>query len=97
PRPAGCPYTTRLRSSISVIASGGIADARGLVAALALGADAVNMGTRFVATQEAPVHDNVKRQIVANDERATNLVFRKFRNTARVDRKSTRLNSSHVK
>src|SRR5690606_9449416 len=47
-------------------------------------ADAVNMGTRFVATQEAPVHDNVKRQIVANDERATNLVFRKFRNTARV-------------
>jgi nitronate monooxygenase len=70
--------------SIPVIASGGIADARGLVAALALGADAVNMGTRFVATQEAPVHDNVKRQIVANDERATNLVFRKFRNTARV-------------
>src|SRR5690606_1550635 len=70
--------------SIPVIASGGIADARGLGAALALGADAVNMGTRFVATQEAPVHDNVKRQIVANDERATNLVFRKFRNTARV-------------
>lgn len=70
--------------SIPMIASGGIADARGLVAALALGADAVNMGTRFVATEEAPVHENVKRQIVANDERSTNLVFRKFRNTARV-------------
>ncbi|MGW7579415.1 NAD(P)H-dependent flavin oxidoreductase [Streptomyces sp. NPDC054765] len=72
------------RLSIPVIASGGIADARGLVAALALGADAVNMGTRFVATQEAPVHDNVKRQIVANDERSTNVLLRKFRNSARV-------------
>lgn len=70
--------------SIPVVASGGIADGRGLAAALALGADAVNMGTRFVATEEAPVHDNVKRQIVANDERSTNVVFRKFRNTARV-------------
>lgn len=69
---------------IPVVASGGIADARGLVAALALGADAVNMGTRFVATREAPVHENVKRQIVANDERSTVTVFRKFRNTARV-------------
>lgn len=72
--------------SIPVVASGGFADARGLVAALALGADAINMGTRFVATEEAPVHPNVKRQIVANDERATNVVFRKFRNTARVAR-----------
>ncbi|HWD05888.1 MAG TPA: nitronate monooxygenase family protein [Amycolatopsis sp.] len=70
--------------SIPVVASGGIADGRGLAAALALGADAVNMGTRFVATEEAPVHDNVKQQIVANDERSTNVVFRKFRNTARV-------------
>ncbi|NKQ54279.1 nitronate monooxygenase [Amycolatopsis sp. K13G38] len=70
--------------SIPVVASGGIADGRGLAAALALGAEAVNMGTRFVATEEAPVHENVKRQIVANDERATNVVFRKFRNTARV-------------
>jgi len=46
------------------------------------------MGTRFMATTEAPVHDNVKRQIVANDERATILVFREFRNTARVARNS---------
>jgi len=74
------------RLGIPVIASGGIATGSGLVAALALGADAVNMGTRFVATTEAPVHDNVKRQIVANDERSTQLVFREFRNTARVAR-----------
>jgi NADH:quinone reductase (non-electrogenic) len=74
--------------SIPIIASGGFATGAGLVAALALGASAVNMGTRFVATTEAPVHDNVKRQIVANDERATQLVFRQFRNTARVARNS---------
>ncbi len=74
--------------TIPIVASGGIADARGLVAALALGADAVNMGTRFVATVEAPVHENVKAQLVANDERSTILVFRKFRNTARVVRNS---------
>lgn len=72
------------RLTVPVVASGGIADARGLVAALALGADAVNMGTRFVATREAPVHDNVKRRIVAHDERSTNVIFRKFRNSARV-------------
>jgi NAD(P)H-dependent flavin oxidoreductase YrpB (nitropropane dioxygenase family) len=70
--------------SIPIVASGGFATGSGLVAALALGASAVNMGTRFVATQEAPVHDKVKSQIVANDERSTELVFRKFRNTARV-------------
>lgn len=69
-----------------LIASGGIADGRGLVAALALGADAVNMGTRFVATTESPVHQNVKDQIVRHDERSTQLVFREFRNTARVAR-----------
>lgn len=74
------------RLGIPVIASGGFATGRGVVAALALGASAVNMGTRFVATHEAPVHDNVKRQIVANDERSTTLVFRRFRNTARVAR-----------
>lgn len=72
--------------AIPVIASGGIADARGLVAALALGAEAVNMGTRFLATREAPVHDNVKRQLVINDENATDLVYRSFGNTARVAR-----------
>lgn len=72
--------------TIPIIASGGIANGAGLVAALALGASAVNMGTRFVATTEAPVHDNVKQQIVANDERSTQIVFRQFRNTARVAR-----------
>jgi NAD(P)H-dependent flavin oxidoreductase YrpB (nitropropane dioxygenase family) len=72
--------------TIPVIASGGIADSRGLVAALALGADGVNMGTRFVATREAPVHENVKRKIVEHDERDTNVIFRKFRNTARVSK-----------
>jgi NADH:quinone reductase (non-electrogenic) len=69
---------------IPMIASGGIADGRGLAAALALGADGVNMGTRFCATVEAPIHDGIKRFIVANDERATNIIFRKFSNTARV-------------
>jgi nitronate monooxygenase len=72
--------------SIPVIASGGIADGRGLVAALALGADGANMGTRFLCTAEAPIHERVKRQIVANDERATELIFRTMRNTARVVR-----------
>ncbi|MFC4945066.1 NAD(P)H-dependent flavin oxidoreductase [Pseudonocardia sp. GCM10023141] len=71
---------------IPLIAGGGFADGAGLVAALALGASAINMGTRFVASDEAPVHRNVKDQIVANDERATQLVFREFRNTARVAR-----------
>ena len=71
---------------IPVIASGGLATGAGLVAALALGACAANMGTRFMATSEAPIHDNVKQQIVANDERDTVLVFREFRNTARVAR-----------
>lgn len=70
--------------TIPLIASGGIADARGLVAALALGAEGVNMGTRFCATQEAPVHPNLKQAYLDNDERGTNLIFRKFRNTARV-------------
>ena len=74
--------------SIPVIASGGLATGSGLVAALALGACAANMGTRFMATDEAPIHENVKRQIVANDERDTVLVFREFRNTARVVRNS---------
>lgn len=73
---------------IPVIASGGIATGAGLVAALALGACAVNMGTRFIATDEAPVHDNVKRQVVANSERDTQLIFRSFRNTARVAKNS---------
>ncbi len=70
--------------TIPIIASGGMADARGLVAALALGCDGANMGTRFMATVEAPIHENVKKQIVANDERATHLIFRTLHNTARV-------------
>jgi NAD(P)H-dependent flavin oxidoreductase YrpB (nitropropane dioxygenase family) len=70
--------------TIPIIASGGMADARGLVAALALGCEGMNMGTRFMATKEAPIHENVKMQIVANDERGTNLIFRTMHNTARV-------------
>ncbi|TYL45695.1 nitronate monooxygenase [Nocardioides sp. BGMRC 2183] len=77
------PAATR-RLDIPVIASGGFATGSGLVAALALGACAINMGTRFEATHEAPIHENVKAQIVANDERSTQIVFREFRNTARV-------------
>ncbi|HEY1447720.1 MAG TPA: nitronate monooxygenase family protein [Caulobacteraceae bacterium] len=69
---------------IPMIASGGFGDARGLVAALALGADGINMGTRFMATRESPIHENVKQQMVENDERATDLIFRTMRNTARV-------------
>ena len=69
---------------IPMLASGGFADARGLVAALALGCDGVNMGTRFMATQEAEIHQNVKQAIVDNDERGTNLIFRTMHNTARV-------------
>ena len=69
---------------IPVVASGGIADGRGLAAALALGCEGVNMGTRFLATQEAPIHDGIKQKIVEMDENQTQLIFRKFRNTARV-------------
>lgn len=72
--------------TVPIIASGGFATGSGLAAALALGADAVNMGTRFMATTEAPIHDNVKKQIVANTERDTLIVFRQFHNTARVAR-----------
>ena len=72
------------RVSIPMLASGGIGDARGLVAALALGADGVNMGTRFCVTKEAPIHEAFKQQMVENDERATNLIFRTLHNTARV-------------
>lgn len=70
--------------SVPLLASGGFGDGRGLVAALALGADGINMGTRFCATVEAPIHDGIKQAIVANDERATELLFRSYRNTARV-------------
>lgn len=76
------------RISIPIIASGGFGDGRGLAAALALGAEGINMGTRFCATVEAPIHDNVKRFIVSNDERATHLIFRQFKNTGRVAKNS---------
>ncbi|MCL5042519.1 MAG: nitronate monooxygenase family protein [Gammaproteobacteria bacterium] len=69
---------------IPFVASGGMADARSLVAAMALGAEGMNMGTRFIATQEAPVHDNVKQAIVAASELDTRLVMRPLRNTERV-------------
>lgn len=70
--------------TIPFVASGGIGDARGLVAALALGADGVNMGTRFIATKEAPVHENVKLALLNASERDTRLVMRPLRNTERV-------------
>jgi NAD(P)H-dependent flavin oxidoreductase YrpB (nitropropane dioxygenase family) len=69
---------------IPFVSSGGMADGRSLVASLALGADGMNMGTRFIATREAPVHDNVKRAIVAATELDTRLVMRPLRNTERV-------------
>ncbi len=74
----------RDKIKIPMIASGGLGDARGLVAVLALGAEGMNMGTRFMATKESPVHDNVKKQMVENDERATEMIFRTLHNTARV-------------
>jgi nitronate monooxygenase len=69
---------------IPFVASGGMADARSLVASLAMGADGMNMGTRFIATKEAPVHENVKRAIVAASELDTRLIMRAIRNTERV-------------
>ncbi|MXO86345.1 nitronate monooxygenase [Altererythrobacter aurantiacus] len=69
---------------IPFVASGGMADGRSLVAALAMGADGMNMGTRFIATKEAPVHENVKAAIVAASELDTRLVMRPLRNTERV-------------
>jgi NAD(P)H-dependent flavin oxidoreductase YrpB (nitropropane dioxygenase family) len=74
------------RVKIPMLASGGFGDGRGLVAALALGACGINMGTRFCATVEAPIHSAIKQMLVDNDERATNLIFRSLRNTARVAR-----------
>src|SRR5262249_35623014 len=69
---------------IPFVASGGMADGRSLVAALALGAAGMNMGTRFIATKEAPVHDNVKQAILAASELDTRLIMRVIRNTERV-------------
>ncbi len=69
---------------IPFVASGGMADGRSLVAALAMGAEGMNMGTRFIATQEAPVHENVKKAIVEASELDTRLIMRPLRNTERV-------------
>ena len=77
--------------AIPFVASGGMANGRSLVAALSLGADGINMGTRFIATKEAPVHQNVKQAIVAATELDTRLVMRPLRNTERV------LNNAAVK
>ncbi len=80
------PATVDAIGDVPVIASGGMADGRSLIAALALGADGVNMGTRFMATQECAIHENVKRKIVENTERDTLLTNRTLRNTSRVAR-----------
>jgi nitronate monooxygenase len=72
------------RLKVPIIASGGIGDGRGMAAALVLGADGINMGTRFCATKEAPIHDNIKQALVNATERDTQLIFRTMRNTARV-------------
>jgi len=69
---------------VPLIASGGIGDGRGMAAALVLGAEGINMGTRFCATQEAPIHENIKRALLQASERDTNLIFRSLKNTARV-------------
>jgi NAD(P)H-dependent flavin oxidoreductase YrpB (nitropropane dioxygenase family) len=69
---------------IPIVASGGFGDGRGMAAALALGADGINMGTRFCATVEAPIHENIKRALVRASEHDTQLIFRKLRNTARI-------------
>jgi nitronate monooxygenase len=74
--------------TIPFVSSGGMADARSLVASLAMGADGMNMGTRFIATQEAPVHENVKQALVDADELQTQLIMRPLRNTERVLRNS---------
>jgi NADH:quinone reductase (non-electrogenic) len=71
---------------IPVIASGGIADGRGMAGALALGAQGINMGTRFMTTQEAPIHRNIKEALIKGTERDTVMIFRTLRNSGRVFR-----------
>jgi len=74
---------------IPFLASGGIGDGKQLAAALALGADGVNMGTRFMATKECPIHENIKQTLLKNDERATTHIFRSLKNTERVYKNKT--------
>lgn len=73
---------------IPILAAGGFADGQGLAAALALGADGILMATRFMATEEAPIHEAVKQKIVEGDEFNTTLIFRELKNTARVAKNS---------
>ena len=81
---------------IPFIASGGFGDARGLVAALALGADGINMGSRFMATKEAPIHDNVKQAMVEADERQTQLLYRPLRNTSRLFKNAVSVEAAQI-
>jgi NAD(P)H-dependent flavin oxidoreductase YrpB (nitropropane dioxygenase family) len=81
---------------IPIVASGGIADGRGMVAALALGADGINMGTRFLVTKEAPIHEGIKQKVVEMDENQTRLIFRTFKNTARVYKNSIADNVAEI-
>lgn len=76
------------RLKIPYLASGGLGDGRGLAAALAMGADGINMGTRFMVTKEAPIHENVKQRMVEASELDTSLIYRSLRNTARVFKNS---------
>jgi nitronate monooxygenase len=76
------------RLKIPFLASGGFGDGAGLAAALAMGAEGINMGTRFMVTKEAPIHDNVKQRMVEASELDTSLIYRKFNNTARVFKNS---------
>ncbi len=76
------------RLKIPFLASGGLGDGKGLAASLAMGADGINMGTRFMVTQEAPIHENVKRKMVEATELDTSLIYRTLRNTARVFKNS---------
>ena len=76
------------RLKIPFLASGGLGDGRGLAAALAMGADGINMGTRFMVTKEAPIHDNVKQKMIEATELDTALIYRSLRNTARVFKNS---------
>ena len=78
-RKLGVPYVT----------SGGVGDGKQLAASLALGAEGVNMGTRFMATAEAPIHENIKKALVEGDENSTELVMRSLKNTERVYRNKT--------
>ncbi|KAI1001256.1 NADH:quinone reductase [Podosphaera aphanis] len=88
---------SRARQSLSVpfIASGGFADGEGLAAALCLGAEGINMGTRFMCTIESPIHENIKREIVKADENSTQLVMRRWSNTTRLYK--NRITSEAVK